>query len=99
MHLNSTDKRNLDQTWVVIVLIVISILVTLSEVFLRFGLLHASQGTTPASIIARAMGRSSPSPSPSPGWSYPNIPAGCICPSLAPTGGPDMGVSGLMGGL
>ncbi|CAI7565193.1 hypothetical protein N7533_005692 [Penicillium manginii] len=93
------DNRTSYQTWVVIVLIVISILVTLSEVFLRFGLLHASQGTTPATIIARAMGRSVPSPSPSPGWSYPNIPAGCICPSLAPTGGPDMGVSGLMGGL
>lgn len=98
MHLYSTDITNLDQTWVVIVLIVISILVTLSEVFLRFGLLHASQGTTPAKIIARAMGRS-PSPSQLPGWSYPNIPPGCICPSLAPTGGPDMGVSGLMGGL
>ncbi|KAJ5983598.1 hypothetical protein N7481_005697 [Penicillium waksmanii] len=93
------DNRTSYQTWVVIVLIVISILVTLSEVFLRFGLLHASQGTTPASIIARAMGRSPPSPSPSPGWSYPNIPAGCICPSLAPTGGPGMGASGLMGGL
>lgn len=87
-----------DQTWVVIVLIVISILVTLSEVFLRFGLLHARQGATPASIIARAMGRSLPSPSP--GWSYtPNTPAGCICPSIAPGGGPEVGVSGIMGGL
>ncbi|KAJ5221440.1 uncharacterized protein N7469_010327 [Penicillium citrinum] len=92
------DNRTSYQTWVVIVLIVISILVTLSEVFLRFGLLHARQGATPASIIARAMGRSLPTPSP--GWSYPpNIPAGCICPSLAPTGGADVGVSGLMGGL
>ena len=30
-----------DQTWIIIILIGISILVTASEVFLRFGLLHA----------------------------------------------------------
>jgi hypothetical protein len=85
-----------DQTWIIIILIIISIIVTISEVFLRFGLLHASQGTTsPASIIARAMGRSPPA-TPS-GWSYSNanIPPGCVCPSLPPAGGSD--VSGLSG--
>jgi uncharacterized Rmd1/YagE family protein len=82
------DNRTSHQTWIIIILIIISIIVTCSEVFLRFGLLHASQGTTsnPASIIARAMGRSVP-PSPSAGWSYngANIPPGCVCPSLPPT--------------
>ncbi|KAJ5090185.1 hypothetical protein N7532_008869 [Penicillium argentinense] len=88
------DNRTSYQTWVVIVLIVISILVTLSEVFLRFGLLHARQGATSANIFARAMGRSLPSPSS--GWPPANVPPGCICPSIAPTGGNDYS-SGLMG--
>ncbi|KAJ5405725.1 YagE family protein [Penicillium sp. CMV-2018d] len=96
------DNRTSHQTWIIIVLIIISIIVTISEVFLRFGLLHASQGSagTPASILARVMGRSV-TPSPSPEW-YPysaaNAPPGCICPSLGPAGtGSDMGVSGMMG--
>ncbi|KAK9859437.1 hypothetical protein MYU51_013409 [Penicillium brevicompactum] len=93
------DTRTSHQTWIIIVLIVISILVTTSEVFLRFGLLHASQGTngTPASVLARVMGRSVPSPSS--GW-YPyaaaDVPPGCVCPSIVPGGGSQMGVSGLM---
>jgi hypothetical protein len=96
-----TDKYFSDQTWIIIVLIVISILVTTFEVFLRFGLLHASQGPngTPASIFARVMGRSAPSPSS--GW-YPysaaDAPPGCVCPSLIPGGGgSQLGISGLMG--
>ncbi|KAJ5196605.1 hypothetical protein N7449_007084 [Penicillium cf. viridicatum] len=96
------DNRTSHQTWIIIVLIIISIIVTISEVFLRFGLLNASQGPagTPASILARAMGRSV-TPSPSPEW-YPysaaNAPPGCICPSLGSAGtGSDMGVSGMMG--
>ncbi|KAJ5835983.1 hypothetical protein N7447_002009 [Penicillium robsamsonii] len=96
------DNRTSHQTWIIIVLIIISIIVTLSEAFLRFGLLNASQGSagTPASILARAMGRSV-TPSPSPEW-YPysaaNAPPGCICPSVGPAGGvTDMGVSGMMG--
>ncbi|KXG47981.1 Protein of unknown function DUF155 [Penicillium griseofulvum] len=95
------DNRTSHQTWIIIVLIIISIIVTLSEAFLRFGLLHASQGATgtPASILARVMGRSV-TPSPSPEW-YPysaaNAPPGCICPSVGPAGpGSDMGVSGMM---
>jgi hypothetical protein len=90
----------LDQTWIIIVLIIISILVTTFEVFLRFGLLHASQGPngTPASIFARVMGRSAPSPSSD--W-YPYSPAdappGCICPSVVPGGGYQLSSGGLMG--
>ncbi|KAJ5959248.1 YagE family protein [Penicillium vulpinum] len=96
------DNRTSHQTWIIIVLIIISIIVTTFEVFLRFGILQSGQGAagTPASILARAMGRSV-APSPSPEW-YPysagNAPPGCICPSLGPAGGAaDMGVSGMMG--
>ncbi|KAJ5642923.1 uncharacterized protein N7484_005430 [Penicillium longicatenatum] len=88
------DNRTSHQTWIIIVLIVISILVTISEVFLRFGLLHAREGaaSSPTNILARAMGRSIPSP-PS-GWSSTTIPPGCICPSVAP-GGSDMDVGSI----
>ncbi|KAI2732849.1 hypothetical protein DTO013F2_10557 [Penicillium roqueforti] len=96
------DNRTSHQTWIIIVLIVISIIVTTSEVFLRFALLNSSQGSarSPANILARVMGRSV-APSPSPEW-YPysaaNAPPGCICPSLGPPGaGSDMGVSGMIG--
>ncbi|KAJ5728193.1 hypothetical protein N7493_004523 [Penicillium malachiteum] len=79
------DNRTSHQTWIIIVLIIISILVTISEVFLRFGLLHAREGavSSPTTILARALGRSAPSlPS---GWSSTtDIPPGCICPSLTP---------------
>ncbi|KAJ5302871.1 hypothetical protein N7476_009670 [Penicillium atrosanguineum] len=88
------DNRTSHQTWIIIILIIISIIVTCSEVFLRFGLLHSSQNTNsnPASIIARAMGRSVP-PSPPAGWSYngANIPPGCICPSVPPPSGSNVG--------
>ncbi|CAP98600.1 Pc22g13120 [Penicillium rubens Wisconsin 54-1255] len=89
------DNRTSHQTWIIIVLIIISIIVTISEVFLRFALLHASQGPagTPASILARVMGRSV-TPSPSEWYSAANAPPGCICPSLGPAGaGLDMGGS------
>ncbi|KAJ5539016.1 hypothetical protein N7513_007348 [Penicillium frequentans] len=86
------DNRTSHQTWIIIVLIVISILVTISEVFLRFGLLHAREGaaSSPTNILARAMGRSIPSPVSD--WSSTNVPPGCICSSVAPGGGSDMGV-------
>ncbi|KAJ5577409.1 uncharacterized protein N7459_006373 [Penicillium hispanicum] len=96
------DSRTSHQTWIIIVLIVISILVTISEVFLRFGLLHAREGATfnPINILARAMGKSV-GPSPSSGWSAyapTNLPPGCICPSLPSGGvGSGMSVSGAMG--
>ncbi|KAJ6072686.1 hypothetical protein N7467_010771 [Penicillium canescens] len=94
------DNRTSHQTWIIIVLIIISIIVTMAEVFLRFGLLHAREGEgvvgTPAGIIARAMGRSVPSPAS--GWYPANMPAGCVCPSMG-TGvnGAEIGVSGMMG--
>lgn len=94
-----TNLYPTDQTWIIIVLIIISILVTISEVFLRFGLLHAREGAeaAPAAIIARAMGRS-PRAAPS-GLSYStsNPPPGCICPSIPSADGSDMGMSGIMG--
>ncbi|CAG8223552.1 unnamed protein product [Penicillium nalgiovense] len=92
------DNRTSHQTWIIIVLIIISIIVTISEVFLRFALLHASQGPagTPASILARVMGRSV-APSPSEWYSAANAPPGCICPSLGPAGaGLGMGGSGMV---
>lgn len=39
------DSKVSRQTWIIIVLIVISILVTCSEVFLRFGILSAKGGS------------------------------------------------------
>ncbi|KAJ5105318.1 hypothetical protein NUU61_002665 [Penicillium alfredii] len=94
------DNRTSHQTWIIIVLILISIIVTISEVFLRFGLLHTREGATatPSRLLARAFGRGV-APSPSSGW-YPyspaNAPPGCLCPSLGPAaGGSGMGVSGM----
>ncbi|RAL04015.1 RMD1 family protein [Aspergillus ibericus CBS 121593] len=55
------DNRTSHQTWIIIVLIIISILVTTSEVFLRFGLLSAREGgasTTITTALARALGHS-----------------------------------------
>ncbi|KAF3389563.1 Sporulation protein RMD8 [Penicillium rolfsii] len=93
------DNRTSHQTWIIIVLIIISILVTISEVFLRFGLLHARQGAeaNPAAIIARAMG-GSPRAAPS-GLSNTsaNPQTGCICPSILSAGESDMGISGIKG--
>lgn len=59
-----------DQTWIIIVLILISIVVTISEVFLRFALLSSGKdaAAAPASLagtlVARALGRSQPQLSP-----------------------------------
>ncbi|KAL4936787.1 hypothetical protein BDV06DRAFT_204310 [Aspergillus oleicola] len=51
------DSKTSHQTWIIIVLIVISILVTTSEVFLRFGLLSAGKGTSAAEFGAGLVGR------------------------------------------
>ncbi|OOF98210.1 hypothetical protein ASPCADRAFT_205472 [Aspergillus carbonarius ITEM 5010] len=67
------DNRTSHQTWIIIVLIIISILVTTSEVFLRFGLLSAREGgasTTITTILTRALGNS-PAPV-------------CSCPAPVP---------------
>ncbi|GAD99055.1 yagE family protein [Paecilomyces variotii No. 5] len=42
------DNKESHQTWIIIVLIIISIFVTISEVVLRFGLLHARSGPASA---------------------------------------------------
>jgi hypothetical protein len=92
------DSRTSYQTWIIIVLILISIIVTVSEVFLRFGLLHTREGA--ARILGRAMGRSSlPVASPS-GWmssSSADIPPGCVCPSLPPGTAAPEGLSRVIG--
>ncbi|EYE99867.1 RMD1 family protein [Aspergillus ruber CBS 135680] len=49
------DTRTSHQTWIIIVLIVISILVTTSEVFLRFGMISSSSSSA-ATVFARALG-------------------------------------------
>ncbi|KAL2870861.1 RMD1 family protein [Aspergillus lucknowensis] len=69
------DSKTSRQTWIIIVLILISIVVTTSEVFLRFGLLSAGKGTSTtgfgAGLLARALrGASSPSLPP------------CSCPDV-----------------
>ncbi|KAL4909083.1 hypothetical protein BDW74DRAFT_77221 [Aspergillus multicolor] len=70
------DSKTSHQTWIIIVLIVISILVTTSEVFLRFGLLNAGKGTSAAgfgaSLISRALRGSSIQT--------------CTCPDIAGSG-------------
>ncbi|KAL4984928.1 hypothetical protein BDW68DRAFT_7559 [Aspergillus falconensis] len=57
------DSNTSHQTWIIIVLIVISILVTTSEVFLRFGLLNAGKGTSAAGFGAVLFGRALRGPS------------------------------------
>ncbi|RHZ72171.1 hypothetical protein CDV55_103559 [Aspergillus turcosus] len=73
------DNRTSHQTWIIIVLILISIVVTTSEVFLRFGLLSAGKNTSPTSFGAMLFSRAS-------------NPATCSCPVQ---GGFDMNATGL----
>lgn len=49
------DNRTSHQTWIIIVLILISIVVTISEVFLRFGLLSAREGSPSSSLSFGAL--------------------------------------------
>ncbi|KAL4872927.1 hypothetical protein BDV12DRAFT_161003 [Aspergillus spectabilis] len=51
------DSRTSHQTWIIIVLIIISILVTTSEVFLRFGLLSAGKGSSATGFGVGILGR------------------------------------------
>ncbi|PYH80890.1 DUF155-domain-containing protein [Aspergillus uvarum CBS 121591] len=82
------DNKTSHQTWIIIVLICVSILVTTFEVFLRFGLLSSREGgasataTTPisslaANVLARAIGGSSSS----------NPACACSCPAQLPGNG------------
>ncbi|KAL2835152.1 hypothetical protein BDW59DRAFT_4404 [Aspergillus cavernicola] len=74
------DSRTSHQTWIIIVLILISIVVTTSEVFLRFGLLSAGKGTSAtgfgAGLLARALRATPPLPPPPP-----SLPS-CVCPDV-----------------
>ncbi|GCB23563.1 sporulation protein RMD8 [Aspergillus awamori] len=74
------DNRTSHQTWIIIVLIIISILVTTFEVFLRFGLLSARENdasSTITTILSRALGHTSPAPVCScPAPAVPGVPAG-----------------------
>lgn len=88
-----TDLMNKpDQTWIIIILIIISILVTTGEVFLRFGILssnHSAENPTGPSFITSLMlnmvgrGQSSAPPSISP---YSSTGGGtCVCPGFNST--------------
>jgi len=53
----SLTSNPLDITWIIIILIIVSILVTCSEVFLRFGILSAGKGKEggPAAVSPREL--------------------------------------------
>ncbi|KAL2832802.1 hypothetical protein BJY01DRAFT_225651 [Aspergillus pseudoustus] len=69
------DSKTSHQTWIIIVLILISIVVTTSEVFLRFGLLSAGKGPAAASFGAGLIGRALR------GTTSPDLPS-CSCPDV-----------------
>lgn len=79
-----------DQTWIIIILIIISILVTTSEVFLRFGILsnnHAAANPAGPSFASALMmnllGRdSSSSAAVSAPYSSMGVGGTCVCPSF-----------------
>ncbi|KAB8239428.1 hypothetical protein BDV23DRAFT_151972 [Aspergillus alliaceus] len=56
------DSKTSRQTWIIIVLIIISILVTTSEVFLRFGILSSGKGASSTSFAAALFSRLNPNP-------------------------------------
>ncbi|KAL4932704.1 RMD1 family protein [Aspergillus undulatus] len=76
------DSKTSHQTWIIIVLIIISILVTTSEVFLRFGLLSAGKSTSAAGFGAALVGRAIRGPASS---------QSCPCPDII---GPGTNFSG-----
>ncbi|KAL1969560.1 hypothetical protein VTN77DRAFT_8998 [Rasamsonia byssochlamydoides] len=84
------DNTMSHQTWIIIMLILISIFVTISEVILRFGLLSSIHAANPtktnsfaASLLANIFGRSSPS-------SFSSS-TSCVCPAVnASSGGLSM---------
>jgi hypothetical protein len=78
-----------DQTWIIIILIIISILVTTSEVFLRFGILssnHAAENPAGPSLVSTLMmnllGRDTSSSSSAMSAPYSSMGVGgaCVCP-------------------
>ncbi|KAE8340903.1 hypothetical protein BDV24DRAFT_133120 [Aspergillus arachidicola] len=79
------DSRTSHQTWIIIVLIIISILVTTSEVFLRFGLLSSGKGASSTSFAAALFSRAlNPTP------------PSCSCPVPVPNIGLNTTAMGLL---
>ncbi|GFF37355.1 sporulation protein RMD8 [Aspergillus udagawae] len=74
------DNRTSHQTWIIIVLILISIVVTISEVFLRFGLLSAREKNTFSTSFGAML------------FSRASNPATCSCPAQ---GAFDMNATGV----
>jgi uncharacterized Rmd1/YagE family protein len=74
------DNRTSHQTWIIIVLILISIVVTTSEVFLRFGLLSAREKNASSTSFGAML------------FSRASNPATCSCPAQ---GAFDMNATGL----
>ena len=81
----------IDQTWIIIILIIISILVTTGEVFLRFGILssnHAAENPAGPSFVSTLMmnllGRDSSSSSSamSAPYSSMGVCGTCVCPTF-----------------
>lgn len=66
-----------DQTWIIIVLIIISILVTTSEVFLRFGMISSSSSSSASSVAATVFARAL-----GPGSGSSTSTAVCSCPAI-----------------
>ncbi|QKX55629.1 uncharacterized protein TRUGW13939_02726 [Talaromyces rugulosus] len=88
------DNNESHQTWIIIILIVISIIVTTGEVILRFGLLSgnhtAANPTGPSfatALIMNLMGRSGPAASSSQTGSLTGVGVGsgaeCVCPAVS----------------
>ncbi|KAL2215949.1 hypothetical protein M432DRAFT_593346 [Thermoascus aurantiacus ATCC 26904] len=96
------DNKMSHQTWIIIVLICISILVTTSEVFLRFGLLSARGGNNHntssgsgtgtslgAHILSHLVGRSTAAGTAA---------SACVCPALGSSGSGGVVPGGSMNG-
>ncbi|KKK24791.1 hypothetical protein P175DRAFT_0497385 [Aspergillus ochraceoroseus IBT 24754] len=69
------DSKTSHQTWIIIVLILISIVITTSEVFLRFGILSAEKGTSAATFAGTLFTRALRHPS-----SSASLECSCSCP-------------------
>jgi hypothetical protein len=83
--LHHTDLT-IDQTWIIIILIIISILVTTSEVFLRFGILssnHAAENPAGPSFVSTLMMNLLGRDSSSMAAPYSSVGDGtCVCPTF-----------------
>ncbi|KAF3393532.1 Sporulation protein RMD8 [Talaromyces pinophilus] len=80
------DNTESHQTWIIIILIIISILVTTSEVFLRFGILssnHAAENPAGPSFVSTLMMNLLGRDSSSMAAPYSSVGGGtCVCPTF-----------------